>query len=123
MFSKKSVFSLALAFVTTVGIGHANAKTRTLSGKISGSFTNTQSDTNNDGNDAVLLGVSTIGSLVVGFDIVTDGGDNTAYAALQTPDSERSKLYLIDLTTGAASFIGKIGGPVPLTSLTAIGPM
>jgi hypothetical protein len=58
MFSKQSVFSLALAFVTTLGISHADAKTRTLIGKISGSFTNTQSDTNNDGNKAVLLDVS-----------------------------------------------------------------
>ncbi len=66
------------------------------------------------------LGVNTIGSQVVGCDIATVGGANLAYAAMQTPDDDRSKLYSVNLITGAATFIGKIGGPEPLMSLTIL---
>jgi hypothetical protein len=69
------------------------------------------------------LNVSTIGSLIAGCDIVTTGGVNMAYAALQTPEDDRSKLYSVDLGTGATAFIGKIGGPEPLTSLAVLGMM
>lgn len=70
------------------------------------------------------LGVNTIGSQIVGFDILTISTDNNiGYAAMQTPDDDRSKLYQINLNTGAAAFLGKIGGPEPLTSLTILGSM
>jgi hypothetical protein len=69
------------------------------------------------------LGVNTIGSQIAGFDILTITTDNNiGYAAMQTPDDDRSKLYSLDLGTGAATFIGKIGGKaVPLRSLAIIG--
>jgi hypothetical protein len=54
------------------------------------------------------LGVTTTG--VAGFDI--GKGSNTALAALQTPGSNASALYSVNLTTGSAAFIAPIGGAV-----------
>jgi hypothetical protein len=67
------------------------------------------------------LGVNITGD--VGFDVA--GGDGTAYASLVREEdySERAGLYTIDLTTGVAKFMGRIGGPKPLTSLTALGQL
>ena len=67
------------------------------------------------------LGVNITGD--VGFDVA--GSDGTAYASLVSKEdySERAGLYAIDLTTGAAKFMGRIGGPKPLTSLTALGQL
>jgi uncharacterized protein DUF4394 len=66
------------------------------------------------------LGVTTTHSLVVGFDIAAS--DGTAYALLRPEGSDFPQLYRIDLTTGAASFIGQVGGLAPLTSLATLGP-
>lgn len=65
------------------------------------------------------LGVATTHSLVAGFDIAAS--DGTAYALLRSAGSDRPHLYRIDLTTGAASFIGEIGGRVVLSSLATLG--
>lgn len=60
---------------------------------------------------------------VAGFDVA--GSDGTAYAALveagQPGNSERATLCTINLMTGAATPVGKIGGPKPLLSLATIG--
>lgn len=60
-----------------------------------------------------------------GFDIA--GSDGTAYATVLLRDGRkkdaRPTLVTLDLATGAATPIGKIAGPRPLTSLTAIGPV
>ena len=45
-----------------------------------------------------------------GFDITTIGGVDFAYAALLAANSSGSKLYSINLATGAATPIGTIGG-------------
>ena len=45
-----------------------------------------------------------------GFDITTIGGVDFAYAALLSANSSGSKLYSINLATGAATAIGTIGG-------------
>jgi hypothetical protein len=66
------------------------------------------------------LGVSTQGSLHAHCDIAAS--DGTAYAVLQSHDN-RSRLYTIDLTTGAATLIDTISGPTPLTSLATLGAM
>lgn len=62
---------------------------------------------------------------VHGFDIA--GSDGTAYASVLLRDGRkkdaRPTLVTLDLATGTASVIGKIAGPRPLTSLTAIGPI
>ena len=74
----------------------------------------------------------TVGSL--GLDIAYAGGfdvaasDGTAYAAIAVrrgPPSKprRAGLYTIDLTTGQATFAGRIGGPTPLTSLATLGSL
>ncbi len=52
------------------------------------------------------LGVNT--SVAVGFDIVTVGGVNSAYASL-TVGGNVSRLYTINLGTGAATLVGPIG--------------
>ena len=44
---------------------------------------------------------------LLGFDI---GGDGTAFAAMQTTSNPASGLYTINLTTGAATFVGTIIG-------------
>jgi hypothetical protein len=62
---------------------------------------------------------------IAGFDIA--GSNGAAYAAIvvkQGPKKKyRATLFTIDLTTGAATSHGNIGGPWPLTSLTALGPV
>ena len=75
-------------------------------------------------NTVGALGVSL--EAVGGFDIA--GSDGTAYAGLvkTTPangNNQRTILFTIDLTTGAATKVGKIGGPKLLGSLTALGSM
>lgn len=75
-----------------------------------------------------LLGVTILGE--AGFDVA--GSDGTAYASLiprqqggngDSPpgNSARSYLYKINLTSGEATLVGKIGGPKPLMSLVALG--
>jgi hypothetical protein len=62
---------------------------------------------------------------IAGFDIA--GSDGTAYAAMVVKKgrftSLRTGLFTIDLATGDATFLGNIGGPWRLTSLTALGPV
>ncbi len=69
------------------------------------------------------LGVDAVS--VAGFDIA--GSNGVAYASLVVKDGNkknlRATLFTIDLVTGAATEVGKIGGPWPLTSLTAIGQL
>lgn len=48
-------------------------------------------------------------SALAGFDILTDGATNTAYAALQAQGGSGSSFYTIDLGTGLATAIGTIG--------------
>ena len=82
--------------------------------------------TQNPPNAGVLNTVGALGveaTSVAGFDVA--GSDGVAYAALvpagQPGNSARASLYTIDLTTGAATLVGKIGGPKPLTSLATLG--
>jgi hypothetical protein len=94
------------------------------------------------GLDAFGLDIAYIG----GFDVAAS--DGTAYAAIgvkkrhhgrhhrdddddgerdapgrHSSKSRRAALYIIDLTTGQATFAGKIGGPTPLTSLATLGSL
>jgi Domain of unknown function (DUF4394) len=59
------------------------------------------------------LGVDT--DAPVGFDIAPVS--NTAYAALQV---DCSKLYTIDVTTGAASYVGDIGSDDRVVAIAVI---
>ena len=57
---------------------------------------------------------------LVGFDI--SGLSGIAFASLTAPAGNFSQLFTIDLTTGAATLVGTIGGGVPLTGLaSAVG--
>jgi len=77
----------------------------------------TQNPPNNGTLNTVgALGVDT--SDVVGFDITNPGG--TAYAALRVGGN--SQLYTINLTTGAATLVGNVGGTSAITGLTAVNP-
>lgn len=72
--------------------------------------------------------LNTIGALgvdittVAGFDV--SGSTGTAYAGLVVKDGNkkrlRTTLFTINLATGAATSLGRIGGPWPLTSLTVL---
>lgn len=79
-------------------------------------------------NNGTLNTVGPIGvdfTNVAGFDIAVSTG--TAYASLVVKDGKkknlRASLFTINLATGAATELGKIGGPWPLTSLTALGQL
>ena len=67
----------------------------------------------------------TIGSL--GIDIGDNAGfdisavDGVAYAAVQVGQSSSSQLYTVNLGTGAATLVGRIGGGSPLRALAAVG--
>ena len=71
------------------------------------------------------LGIGDISS-VNGFDILsanavgTAGPTNVAYAALQLDGESASKLYTINLATGAATLVGTIGGGDAVDGLTVI---
>ncbi len=73
-------------------------------------------------NNGQLYTVGSLGVAIsdfVGFDIA--GKDSTAYAALTAAGNRGSGLYTIDLLSGAATYIGNIGGGVILRGL-AIKP-
>ena len=79
-------------------------------------------------NNGTLNTVGTLGvdvTSVAGFDIA--GSNGIAYASLVvkngTKKNLRATLFTVNLTTGAATAVGKIGGPWPLTSLTALGQL
>ncbi|MGB7156601.1 MAG: DUF4394 domain-containing protein [Tepidisphaeraceae bacterium] len=68
--------------------------------------------------------INTVGALGVdvltrsGFDIVTsDGGNNFAFAALKVDGEDRSALFSINLTSGAATRIGVLGTSRVITGL------
>jgi hypothetical protein len=60
------------------------------------------------------LGVD--GSAPVGFDIAP--GSNTAYAVLQIAGA--SKLYTVNLATGAATEVGAVGGATPVRAIAVL---
>jgi hypothetical protein len=79
----------------------------------------------NPPNNGTLVSVGPLGIDIDsrgGFDIFTQNGVNNAIAAL-TPTSESgSNLYKINLDTGAATLVGRIGGGKKLVGLTARVP-
>lgn len=72
--------------------------------------------------------LNTVGSLavdatdLVGLDIFTDGAGDRAFAAINSPAQMISRLYAINLTTGAAGFRGVIGGGEVVTGLAFAVP-
>ncbi|HYP41306.1 MAG TPA: DUF4394 domain-containing protein [Chloroflexia bacterium] len=58
-------------------------------------------------NTVGALGVDASG--LTGFDILSAGGANSAYAVIVASDA-KSALYTVDLTSGAATLVGAVGG-------------
>ncbi|CAN5661390.1 hypothetical protein BH18ACT13_BH18ACT13_08640 [soil metagenome] len=76
----------------------------------------------NPPNNGTLVSVGALGVDAgdnAGFDI--SAVDGVAYAALQVAPSVSSGLYRIDLTTGRATLVGRIGGGAVLRALAAAG--
>lgn len=79
----------------------------------------------NPPNDGDLIEVGSLGvdtTAFVGFDIRTIGTENYAYASLTAQRGKGAtlaNLYQIDLATGIATDLGKIGGPKTLRDIAA----
>ena len=79
----------------------------------------------NPPNAGTLTQVGSLGidiDSVAGFDIFTDNGVNSAFAALTPTSTTDSNLYTINLTTGAATLVGSIAGGRRLIGLTTAVP-
>lgn len=111
----------------------ASAYTNNIAGALTTTLYNLDANLNilstqNPPNNGTLNTVGPLGvdaQEVAGFDIASS--DGTAFAAFVVKQGKRKKfratLYTINLATGAATSLGNIGGPWPLTSLTALGPV
>lgn len=111
----------------------ASAYTNNTAGTLTTTLYNIDADLNilttqNPPNAGTLNTVGALGidaQEVAGFDIT--GSNGIAYAAIVVKEGKKKKyratLHTINLTTGAATSLGNIGGPWPLTSLTALGPV
>jgi hypothetical protein len=79
----------------------------------------------NNGTLTTVGGLGVDAQDVAGFDVTGSGG--VAYASIVVKQGSKKKyratLFTINLATGAATSLGNIGGPWPLTSLTALGPV
>ena len=69
--------------------------------------------------------LNTVGALgfntsdLVGFDILTVGSTNTAFAMLTPPTGGMGQFFTINLATGAATLVGTIGGALPVADIAA----
>lgn len=80
--------------------------------------------TQNPPNNGTLLTIGSLGvnpSNLVGIDIQTTNSGDTAYSSMVLEGDTASKLYRINLTTGAATFLGNIAGPATVRDI-AIAP-
>ena len=76
----------------------------------------------NPPNNGTLVSVGALGIDVgdnAGFDI--SAVDGVAYVSAQLGQSISSQLYTVNLTTGATTLVGRIGGRSPLRALAAAG--
>lgn len=79
----------------------------------------------NPPNNGTLLPVGPLGvdvASLTGFDILTVGSTQMAFAGLLRRDSSISELYSINLATGAATLLGDIGGGDHIDGLTVLIP-
>lgn len=63
----------------------------------------------NNGTQTMVGALGVDITALAGFDIFTQGSNNTAYAALQPAGTTGSSFYTVNLGTGAASLVGVIG--------------
>lgn len=78
----------------------------------------------NPPNNGTLLTIGPLGvnpSTLVGFDIQSTNTGDTAYASMVLEGDTASKLYRINLTTGAATFLGNIASAVQVRDI-AVAP-
>ena len=76
----------------------------------------------NPPNNGTLVSVGALGIDVgdnAGFDI--SAVDGVAYVSAQLGQSISSQLYTVNLTTGATTLVGRVGGRSPLRALAAAG--
>jgi len=109
-----------------VGSGYTNS----LFGSIGGATTlfNIDAATGNlvkqiPPNAGTLETIGALGVVIgseVGFDIYFNGLSNFAYASVQSPAGGVSNFYSINLSTGAASLIGAVGGGVAIRDFSVI---
>lgn len=97
-----------------VGSAYTNSDTDPNTGttlfnidSVSNMLTTQAPPNNGTQNNVGFLGVDV--SALCGFDILTEGSRNTAFAAFQTAGEFESKFYTVNLGTGAASLVGTIG--------------
>jgi hypothetical protein len=70
--------------------------------------------------------LNTVGSLgvsftsVAGFDIATQGGVETAYAVLKVAGQPGTRLYTVNLGTGASTFVSRVGGGAALNDIAVM---
>ncbi len=78
--------------------------------------------TQNPPNSGTLNTVGALGfntSDLVGFDILTVGATNTAFASLTGPTGGISQLFTINLATGAGALVGTINSQFPVSDIAA----
>jgi hypothetical protein len=76
-------------------------------------------------NDGVVQAVGPLGinnSSLVGFDILTEGQNNSAFAAFQDESLGISQFFTVNLTTGQATLVGTIGGGDLIDGLAVVIP-
>jgi hypothetical protein len=104
-----------------------SAYTNNLSGAVTTTLYDIDSNldiltTQNPPNGGILNTVGGLGfntSDLVGFDILTVGSTNTAFAMLTPPTGGMAQFFTINLATGAATLVGTIGGSLPVADIAA----
>ncbi len=76
----------------------------------------------NDGNIQAVGNLGVSNSSLVGFDILTEGATNLAFAAFQDESLGVSQFFTVNLTTGAASLVGTIGGGDLIDGIAVVIP-
>ena len=78
--------------------------------------------TQNPPNGGTLNTVGPLGfntSDLVGFDILTVGSINMAFALLTPPTGGMGQFFIINLSRGAATLVGTVGGTLPIGDIAA----
>jgi len=81
----------------------------------------TQNPPNNGTLNTIGAGLGFNTSDLVGFDILTVGSTDFAFASMTAPAGSASQLFTINLTTGVATLVGTIGSQIVVTDI-AVAP-
>lgn len=118
--SGNSPFITGSAYTNSIFGGAVPAST-TLYNIDSRNSTLTLQSPPNDGTNTVIgnLGINLTG-VDAGFDIWFSGSSNIAYLTANVGGAGSSSLYTVNLTTGAATLVGTIGGGVAIRDIAVI---